>query len=539
MHARWRGIAVKGALIGTFSLEVLVQAQGVPGKATEQPGTIALPQTQQAPAQNPAKAPSPLLLPVPVTQFETRLPNPTEEQRFSLSFAEPIGIRELLMLIVRDTGLSVVLDPDVDGAFTGELKNVTLRQALDLSLKPVGLQYTLEDNVIRVFRRLLETRIFNINYVATRRSGSRSVSASTGANGAGGGLSGAGVGASGTPGSAGGGSGGGFGGSAASVSATDSTDFFQELQNGLQTLMSGDGRFNLDRKAGIIQVTDYPDRLDRIGFYLEIVETRVNRQVQIQAKVIEVELSDGYTTGINWATLFKNAGNNVTLTQSLAPANLAGAFTLGVKIRDFTALLQAFGTQGKVKVLSAPLVMAMNNEPAVMRVGTQDIFFVTTSQVDATTGRVLQTVVTPQSITEGVVLSVTPQISENGTINLSISPTITDRTGQATSRLGDTVPIISVRETDTLVRVQQGETVVIAGLMQERVTNDVTKVPVLGDVPLIGQLFRSNDKQKRKTDLIILLTPTLLAPDVIAAEAIRQQERLYEEQRSPIVPVKK
>ena len=140
--------------------------------------------------------------------------------------------------------------------------------------------------------------------------------------------------------------------------------------------------------------------------------------------------------------------------------------------------------------MASPRVMAMNNEPAVMRVGTQDVFFVTTSQVDATTGQILQTIVTPQSITEGVVLSVTPQISADGIIHLSISPSITERTGTATSRLGDQVPIVSVRETDTMVRVHEGETIVIAGLMQERTLIDKTKVPVLGDIPMVGGLFR-------------------------------------------------
>jgi MSHA biogenesis protein MshL len=205
-----------------------------------------------------------------------------------------------------------------------------------------------------------------------------------------------------------------------------------------------------------------------------------------------------------------------------------------VNIRDFTALVQAFATQGKVNVLSSPRVTAMNNEPAVMRVGTQDVFFVTTSQVDATTGQILQTVVTPQSITEGVTLSVTPQISADGIIHMSITPSITDRVGQATSRLGDTVPIISVRETDTLVRVHEGETIVIAGLMQDRVLSEKTKVPLLGDLPFVGGLFQRNDKTKHKTDLVIMLTPTLLTPGAIAAEAARDEQRLYEVTRAPV-----
>jgi type II secretory pathway component GspD/PulD (secretin) len=147
------------------------------------------------------------------------------------------------------------------------------------------------------------------------------------------------------------------------------------------------------------------------------------------------------------------------------------------------------------------------------------VFFKTTSQVDATTGRILQTTVEPQAITEGVVLSVTPQISGDGMINLSISPSLTERTGQATSRFGDTVPVLSVREADTLVRVHENETIVIAGLMNERTSKDRSRVPVLGDLPGIGGLFRRDAHSTRKTDLVILLTPTIMTPARVTEEA--------------------
>ena len=303
---------------------------------------------------------------------------------------------------------------------------------------------------------------------------------------------------------------------------------------GLQTLMSADGKFNLDRKAGMLQITDYPSTLDKVAIYLEAYEGRALRQVLIVAKIIEVELRDDFSAGIDWATVFRSAGNAVSLTQRLAPTRGSSAFTMGVNIKDFQGLLEAFASQGKVNVMASPRVMAMNNEPAVMRVGTQDVFFVTTSQVDATTGQILQTVVTPQSITEGVVLSVTPQISGDGIVHLSITPSITERTGTATSRLGDQVPIVSVRETDTLVRVHEGETIVIAGLMQDRASVDKSKVPILGDLPLVGGLFRREDRSKRKTDLVILLTPTLMSPGDIAATAASDQQRMYEAQSKPV-----
>lgn len=501
--------------------------------------SVPLPVTVQDPMPPTRQGLGPQIPPMPpmaVSQLEDARRSDAFEQTLSLSFAEPIAVRELLLMLVRDTNLSVVTDPDVDGTFTGELKNVTLRHALDLILHPLELEPRISENVLRVSRRQMITRIFDINYVAIRRlgmnmSGGMGGGYGGGLGGYGGGLGGYGGGVGGYGGGYGGGVGiGGYGGG---IGSGSSADVFEEIGTGLQTLLSSDGRHNLDRKAGLLQVTDYPEVLEKIAIYLETYETRTLRQVHIMAKVIEVEMREEFSAGIDWATVFRSAGNTVAVTQQLAPTRTGSAFTMGVNIRDFKGLLEAFASQGKVNVMASPYVMAMNNEPAMMRVGTQDVFFVTTSQVDAGTGTLLQTSVVPQVVTEGITLNVTPQISADGIIHLSITPTITERTGTATSRLGDQVPIVSVRETDTLVRVHEGETIVIAGLMQERAMVDKSKVPLLGDVPVIGGLFRREERSKRKTDLVILLTPTMMSPSDIAATAAADQQRLYEEQRKP------
>jgi MSHA biogenesis protein MshL len=337
-------------------------------------------------------------------------------------------------------------------------------------------------------------------------------------------TSGAGVAGGGAVGNGAGGAGG-AGGSSSQVSGSDSPDFFADLLEGVRILLSEEGRLNLDRTAAVLQVSDRASRLDRVEQYLDTVLLRATRQVQIEAKVIEVELRDEYSAGINWRTVFGNLENSGTISQTLAPAT-TGGFTLALNIGDFSALLNAFATQGKVNVLSSPRVTAMNNEPAIMRIGTQDVFFITTTQVNPDTGQILQSSVTPQSLTEGVVLSVTSQISAEGIIHMSINPSITERTGQATSRLGDTVPIVSVREADTVVRVREGETIVIAGLMQDRTIQDTSKVPVLGDVPVVGNLFKRTEKNRRKTDLVILLTPTVMGPGETTAITAREIQRL-------------
>jgi MSHA biogenesis protein MshL len=482
---------------------------------------------QPAGGLSPVSRPVGPLTALPVVHLDVSRAHPVlDGERLSLSFASAIPINDILLTLVRDTPLSVVPDPALDQTFIGELKNVTLRQALDLVLEPLELDYSVRGNVIRVFRRELETRLYSIDYVITRRNGSRSMSASTGATsaGAGGVTSGTGVAGGGAVANGAGGAGG-AGGSSSQVSGSDSPDFFADLLEGVRILLSEEGRLNLDRTAAVLQVSDRASRLDRVEQYLDTVLLRATRQVQIEAKVIEVELRDEYSAGINWRTVFGNLENSGTISQTLAPAT-TGGFTLALNIGDFSALLNAFATQGKVNVLSSPRVTAMNNEPAIMRIGTQDVFFITTTQVNPDTGQILQSSVTPQSLTEGVVLSVTSQISAEGIIHMSINPSITERTGQATSRLGDTVPIVSVREADTVVRVREGETIVIAGLMQDRTIQDTSKVPVLGDVPVVGNLFKRTERRRTKTDLVILLTPTLMGPAEASANAAREIRRL-------------
>jgi type II secretory pathway component GspD/PulD (secretin) len=207
---------------------------------------------------------------------------------------------------------------------------------------------------------------------------------------------------------------------------------YVDLAEGVRTLLSKDGRMNLDRSAAVLQVIDRPNRLAKVEQYLEAVMLRVTRQVQIEAHVIEVELREGFSAGINWRMVLSALTNTAAFAKTPARTT-SGGVTLRLKAGDFTALLNALAAQGTVNVFANPRITAMNNEPAVMRTGTQD------------------------------------------------------------------VPNITVREADTLVRVQDGETVVIAGLMHDRA--------------------HANSTKSRKTDLVILITPTLMRPGDITASA--------------------
>jgi type II secretory pathway component GspD/PulD (secretin) len=370
------------------------------------------------------------LKPLPAIQLETERDARLDGPRFSLGFSRPTPIADVLLLLVRDTRLSVVPDPGLNQRFIGDLRNVTLREALDLILEPLGLDYAVRGQVIRVFPRELETRLFSIDHVITQRTGRRTL------------------------------------GGATEITSTDAPDLYSDLDAAIRALLSSEGRVNVDRTAALLQVTDRASRLARVEQYLEAVMHRAMRQVQIDATVVEIELRDPASSGIDWSAVMRalpRSGTTPPRTPSSVPLALAGTTP--------NAVLDALAAQGTVRVLSNAVIPAMNNQPAMMRVGMQ----------------------AAQGSADGVALSVTPLVAADGLIHMSVSASVTRRAGDEPAP-GGAAPVL-VREADTIVRMRQGDTVLMTGLVHE--TTDA-------------------DRTRRKTDLVILLTPTLVEPQVAA-----------------------
>ncbi len=368
---------------------------------------------------------------LPLTQLDEHAPAADlDAHAVTLSLAQPVPVRELLVLLVRDTGLSIVADPSVDGTFIGELKNLSVRQALDVTLPPLGLDYAVDAAVVRVFRRERETRIFDINYVAAERSGASAVGA---------------VGE----------------GSGPSVSTTTKSDVFADLTAGVRSLLSRDASFSIDRKAGLVQVTDYPERLDRVAIYLDAVEDRVHRQAQIDVRVVEVELNDEKAAGINWTTI---AAQMTLASDRPGLPQPARSSLTGMRIMDANRLLGLLEAQGKLTVVSSPRVLTMNNEPAIVR-------------------------------SDAVTFSVTPQIAGDSLVTLSLSPIVKAPT---------------VAESDMLARVADGETLVISGFTRDRETRERKSVGLSG-----GWFGRATVVTRHRMELVILLTPRIV-PGVMA-----------------------
>jgi len=475
------------------------------------------------------------------------------QERLYTFFARDASIHDVLLAFSRESEFNIVIDPELSGKVTIDLKRVTLKEALDAILSPLGWNYRVDGKFIKVLRPQIETRLFTLNYIATKRSGKREIYASTGGGLQTGGLSGQQV-AGGTGARTG----------YSDLISVDEMDLWKDIQKGLEAIIFGSvegkeapsetdkttwsrvdvkgKKLIINKSTGVIMVTDYLPNLNKAASYIEIMEGSSQRQVSIQAKILEVILSDEYKEGINWkviqglprainlswgltdrsgttgfpggstgTTSGTGTGGGTITTPGIFKVNpFGGTFTIGAGGVEIVLsdVMQAISEQGDVKVLSSPTISTLNNQKAIIRVGNQDVFFIT-GAVAAGGDTVLQTV-QPMTIDVGIILDVTPQIAEDGTIIMNIHPSITEKTGEKMTPDGKTTfPLLSVRETDTTVKVKDGQTIIIAGLMQEKKEESFIGFPVLQSVPVLGGLFRYKTEKKRNSELVIMITPTL------------------------------
>ena len=471
-------------------------------------------------------------------------------------------VRAVLLAIARESDLSIVIEPEVEGAVTNDIRGVTLPVLLESLLTPLGLQYRVESGVLKIRKRQFETRFLYVDIVQTERTGTRSLGVNSGQNGNQGGGGGNG-GAGGNGGGAGGGNQAGGGGSS-SVSSTDPGYIWDEMTAGIGFLMGagfgglgggsygydpdeerrrrgglggfggglggfgggglgGDGpALHVNRTTGTIMVRHYPDVLDEIGEYVRSIEEIAQRQVLIEAQIVEVTMRKEFVAGIDWGVVFNDLG--VTMGQSVGASGV-NVFQAALSRRDVNAVLGAMSNQGDVNVLSSPSVVTLNNQVALLSVGTQEVFFTSTTTLN-NQGGLAQVTTQPGTVTNGVTLSVTPQVSGDGWVTMSIQPAISSLTGEAVGPNGDRFPIMDVRVTDNVIRVREGETIFIGGLLEDVIRETETKTPLLGDIPILGSLFRRTDVFSRKSDLIVMITPTVLKGERVRALMRDQLQRI-------------
>ncbi|GEM_PF-219234 len=486
--------------------------------------------------------------------------------KFSIS-AKDVDIKTILFSISKEIDQNILIDPTINQKASMDLKDVPLTEVLEALLTPLKLKYTIEKDYIRVTADKMETRIFHLNYIISRRQGSSNLQSSSGSQ-----ISGAGI--------SGSSSGSGNARTTSSLLSSEETDLWNEITTGLRQFLSpgasidgvgetgadasaavpaagaspdaggsplsaalgalgggaatpaaapGDaeaeedaggadgstenGFVSINKQAGLIIVKDFPEQLLKVAEYLEAVEGSTQRQVYIQAQILEVNLNDEYRLGIDWSTVTPISIIHDGLASNPATSLIQGTsnLTYGISNAKLNLVVEALQNQGSVSVLSSPKIATLNNQRAVIKVGTEDVFFVP-EVTPATTTTASSTTFQPATVTVGIILDVLPQININGQVMMSINTSISERTGTAVSPDGiNRVPILNVREANNVVLSQNGQTIIIGGLMQDRKTTGTNGVPLLEDLPIFGRLFQRELETTEKTELVILLTPEVLA----------------------------
>lgn len=439
--------------------------------------------------------------------------------RSTFSFhAEGVPIKQALSLFAHANGLNIVPDLDVEGEVTVDFTDLPLDLAMDALLEANGYYFTQQGRLIRIHNR--ETRLFQIDYIHSTRAGqgSNAVQISSGGGSSGG-----------SGGGAGGGGGGGSSteGSTMTVTNTSTINFWGDLNDQLKTLVSEKGNFTINGLSGTVLVRDSHRNVDNIGRFLASVTASVVRQVDLEVEIYEVTLSDSTQLGINWQRVESSLGTTVSTVpgQFGLPSNAgmiisnpvfgADPPSPGVRVgfnRGGTSIiLDALRQQGNLKVVSKPRLRTLNNQPAVVRVGQDIPVFLRQVTTSPGTPPVITVNESIQTITVGTVLSITPQISAEGLITLDVTPAVSRYVRTDSSASGDTTaPVIDIRQASSIVRLRDGDTIVMGGLVQDSANTTRRKIPLLGDIPGLGKLFQGKYDVSDRTELIFFLTPRVV-----------------------------
>lgn len=495
------------------------------------------------------------------------------DPRFDLSVNEAPAA-QVFMAIASGTRYSMLLNPAVGGTITVNLKDVTVREALDSLRELYGYDYRIDGTRIFVQAAGLQTKIYRVNYLTGQRRGSSDLRVQSGSLADNASSSSPPSPASPAQPVPGGGQQTFGGGAARSLDSTRVTtntvnDYWVDLRSALATIVgTGNGRsVVVTPGSGVVMVRAFPQELRAVEDYLRETRLVVERQVMLEAKVIEVTLAEGFQSGINWGLFRTHAsprgaigqvGNETTLGTSTSGVNLsssgltvnplagsltttatlagnAGAvFGLAFQTSNFAALLQFLDSQGTTQVLSSPRIATLNNQKAVLKVGTDEFFVTNVATVTTTssTGTQQTPTVTVAPFFSGIMLDVTPQIDELNNITLHIHPSISEVTeSRRVVDLGGTVPSItlplaksSVNESDTVVRVTDGNIVAIGGLMSVDVRDGRTGIPGAADANV---LLRNSDRRANKREIVILLKTTVIRSDESWGQDLRDtRERL-------------
>lgn len=483
-----------------------------------------------------------------------------EEERFDFAVREPLDVSEFFSLLFEGTNYSVIVHPGLDGSISAlDLKNVTISEAMQQLSAIYGFNIQREGSIYRVEPGGMQTRIFKVDYLNVQRNGTSNMSV-TGGTGLGS-SSGGGGGVGGLGGITGGfnsgvnnlgllnnqngllnnglgggsvGTGGNSGG--ATVNTSSQSDFWEDLEEiitsiigtanaresgGLLDALGGaGGGGGSDQRAviispqtGMVVVRAYPAELEKVAEFLALSQASLQRQVVLEAKILEVELKEGFQSGIDLSVLGKvNSDNELAAEFEFlegAVSSISSPLSLSYGSTDFNGVIKLLETQGNVQVISSPRIATLNNQKAVFKVGDEEYFMTNANSTSFGAGdqQTTNQNTNLQPFFSGIALDVTPQISENGDIILHIHPLLNQVQEDIKLVNGRELPLANsaTRESDSIARARNGEVVVISGLMQTRAKGTEAGVPGARNLAIVGRALEQRTTEVVKTELVILL----------------------------------
>ena len=456
------------------------------------------------------------------------------EARFDFSVKEALPIRDFVNLLTVGTDLSVVVHPDTKGTISAlDLKNVTVTDVLDQVSDLYGYSIVIENEVYQIRPGGLQTRIFRLNYLNVSRSGNSSMQVTASGISEGGNQNGNNQNQNQNQNNQGGNNNNTGNGQnnqnnqnagRASISTETSTDYWKGLEAVIRSIinaptqMAGQAVGNQARsvivspQTGMILVRAFPSELAQVEAFIEASQEALQRQVILEAKILEVELKEGFQSGINLSALYQSGNREISTSFGQLGSQIDGIgepLSVDMQFSDFSGVINLLETQGNVQVVSSPRIVTLNNQKAIFKVG-QEAYFLTNASTTSFGAGIEQTTSQNSSLEpffSGIALDVTPQISEVGDIILHIHPILSEVKEDLKIINGQEFPLANsaTRESDTIARVRNGEVIVISGLMQTRATGDKAGAPGLSEVPLLGSALEQKQRETVKTELVILL----------------------------------
>lgn len=481
---------------------------------------------------------------------------------FNIASTKGTSVGEFIDQISDECGMSVIVaDEQAENALKKPmnktyLKNLTINEVLDLIIKENNLQYSLANNVLKI--SYITTKTYHIDYIATERRGEGStnirLSSNTGTNAGSSGNSGGSSSSSGASNNSSSESG-------TNISTIDEVKFWFDLEKEIKSILSrpeddyrqkdmialaDDAKVQksedfhniyINKNAGLVTVTGTGKQIARLDKYIDDLQKKMHTQVLIDVKMYSVVLSNAHSTGIDWSQIYalQNAdiAFNVLNTKNLGnltgekdgkimsfsemqygpnPRNIGSVLQIGAKA-SINEVVKFLKTQGDVYAISNPKILTLNNQPALITAGTELFYKTKSSSVLAggTTGEATESEVV-SSVFSGVLLDITPEIANDGSITLRINPSISETASEVASNnaLRSMPPDLSRRQISSVITVKDGSRVILGGLINTKNVDDSNKVPLLGDLPLVGALFKRDGVAKKTEEIVIIIEPRII-----------------------------